>query len=77
MDYEKLNSTASRIFFLGSFLLLAIASLEKAVNLLGYTFLQATNYTSARLLQFAEVLVMFLLALLLRQIREEVKKRKI
>jgi preprotein translocase subunit SecY len=77
MDHEHLNSIACRIFFFGSFLLLAIAVLEWVVNRLGYTVLQAIPYTPARLLELATVLLMFVLAMLLRQIREEVKKRKI
>lgn len=74
MNLEKMNSIVSRIFFFGSFLLLAIAVLEHAVNVFGYTILQATPYTAGRLLNFAGVSLMFVLALLLRQVREQVKK---
>ncbi len=77
MDLEKLNSIVCRIFFLGSFLLLAIAVLEFALNRFGYTVLHASNYTAHRLLELAVVLLIFVVALLLRQVREELKKAKI
>ena len=77
MNLEQLNSIVCRIFFFGSFLLLGIAALEWVLNRLGYTVLQAINYTPARLLEFTTILLMFVLAILLRQIREEVKMRKI
>ena len=76
MNLEKLNSTVSRIFFFGSFLLLAIAVLEFVVNLFGYTFLRVSSYTPGRLLQFAAISLIFVIALLLRQVREELKKTK-
>jgi hypothetical protein len=56
---------------------LGIATLEWVLNRLGYTVLQATYYKPARLLELATILLMFVFAILLRQIREEVKKRKI
>jgi len=74
MRLENLNSIASRIFFLSSLVLLVVAGSEKIVNLFGYTILQATPYGASRLLELASVLLMFVLALLLRQIREEMKK---
>ncbi len=77
MNLQKLNSTVPRIFFFGSFLLLAIAILEKVVNIFGYTVLRATPYNPARLLELASVLLLFVLALLLRQVREELRKAKI
>lgn len=78
MDLEKLNSIVYRIFLFGSFLLLAIAVLEFVLNRFGYTVLQAIGgYTAGRLLQLAALLLTFVLALLVRQVREELKKAKI
>ena len=77
MDFEKLNSMVSRVLFGGSFLLFAIAVLEKLANAFGYTILWLAPYTAARLLEVASVLLLFVLALLLRQVREELKKVKI
>jgi len=77
MDLEKLNSIGYRILFFGSFLLLAVAVLEFGLNWFGYTVLQAIGYTAGRLLQLAAVLLTFVLALLLRQVRDELKKTKL
>lgn len=77
MILETVTSIVARIFFLGSFLLLAVAGLEKVINLLGYTFGETIHLTPGRLLEWASILLLFVLALLLRQIRDEVKKLKI
>jgi hypothetical protein len=76
MVLEKLISIASRALFLGAFVLLIVAVGEKIMNLLGYTVLQQTRYTSWRLLEFAALSLIFVIAILLRQIREELKKTK-
>lgn len=76
MDLQRVTSLVSRVFFVGSFALLALAVLEKIANFLGYTFLGATGYVSSRLLEFAVILLIFVIAILLRQIREELKTRK-
>jgi len=77
MDLEKVNSLGYRTLFFGSFLLLAVAVLEFVLNWFGYTVLQAIGYTAGRLLQLAALLLTFVLALLLRQVRDELKKAKI
>jgi hypothetical protein len=76
MTLEKLISMASRALFLGAFILLIVAVGEKIVNLIGYTILQQTRYTSWRLLEFAALFLIFVIAILLREIREELKKSK-
>jgi len=73
MSFDKLISIASRVFFVGAFLLLGLAILEGVVNLFGYTVLRGT-YTAGRLLEIAGILLVFLIALLLRQVREELRK---
>jgi hypothetical protein len=75
MNMEKLNSMGSRLFFITALVLLAIAVLERVAHLLGYTILQGA-YTAGRMLEFSALLVTFVIALLLRQIREELKKSK-
>ena len=72
MSLDKLTSIISRLFFFLAFLFLAAAVAEWAVNIFGYTILRET-YTAGRLLEFSAVLLIFLIALLLRQMREEVK----
>lgn len=77
MNLEQMNSITCRTFFFGSFLLLAIAVLEHVVNQFGYTIaIVRATHTPGQLLEWATVLLMFLFALLLRQVREEVKKLK-
>lgn len=77
MNLEKMNSIVCRIFFFGSFLLLVIAVLEHVVNEFGYTLaIVRATHTPGQLLVWATVLLMFLFALLIRQVREEVKKLK-
>lgn len=64
----------ARLFFFTSFLLLAIAVVERFVNLFGFTMLGSGQYTPGRLLEFAGVMLLFVMALLLRQVREGLKK---
>ena len=73
MQVDKLNSIVARVFFFGAFALMVLAVMERVANVFGYTILRA--YTAGRLLEFAVVLLVFIIALLLRQVREELKKR--
>jgi hypothetical protein len=75
MNIAKLNSLGSRLFFIAALVLLAIAVLERTAHVMGYTILQGA-YTAGRMLEFSALLVTFVIALLLRQIREELKKDK-
>ena len=72
MTLDNLNSLISRLFFFMAFLLLAGAAVERAVNTFGYTILGET-YTAGRLLDFSVVLLIFVIALLMRQLREQLK----
>jgi hypothetical protein len=76
VDFQRTMSLVSRVLFVSSFLLLAVAVLERITNGFGYTFLGATGYAASRLLEFAVILLVFVIALLLRQIREEMKRLK-
>ena len=68
------RSVISRLCFLGAFVLLGLALMEKVANTAGYTILQA--YRGARLLEVAVVLLVFVIAIQLREIREELKNRR-
>jgi len=76
MNLEKINSLGARILFVGASLLLAVGILEFVVNLFGFTFLRVTTYTPGRLLELADGFLLFVIVLLLRQMREELKKPK-
>ena len=73
MNFDKLNSIASRVFFGGGFVLLGLAFLEGIVNAFGYTILR-NAYAPGRLLEFGAIALMFVVVLLLRQIREDLRK---
>ena len=74
MNLATFNSLSSRVFVIGAFVLLALAILEKVVHLFGYTLLREF-YSPGRLLEFAAVGLLFVVVLLLRQIREDLKKK--
>jgi len=73
MSLEKFVSMASRLFFLGAFVLLGLAVLERSANALGYTIL---HFRGGRLLELAVVLLVFVIAMQVRELREELKRRR-
>jgi hypothetical protein len=74
MSLEKLISMTSRIFFLGAFLLLGLTLIEKVANATGYTILGV--YGAGRLLETAAVLLLIVIAMQLREMKEELKSRR-
>jgi preprotein translocase subunit SecY len=74
MNLEKLMSMASRLFFIGSFVLLGIAVIERIANAAGYTIMRL--YQGGRLLEFAVVLLVFVIAMQQREIKQELKSRR-
>ena len=76
MNLEKLISIGSRVLFSLSVILLVTAVAERFANLIGYTILRQTPYTPWRLLEFAAIFLIFVIAILLRQIREELRQPK-
>lgn len=64
-----------RLAFFAAFLLLAMAALEYVVNIFGFTILSSL-YTPGRLLEISSVMVLFVVALLLRQIRDGAGRAK-
>ena len=75
MSLEKLISLISRLFFFGAFVLLGLAAVERVANAAGYTILQGVT-RAGRLLDFAVVLLIFVIAMQLRAMKEELKSRK-
>ena len=74
MNLERVISMTSRLFFLGAFVLLGLALIERVANATGYTILQP--YRAGRLLEVAVVLLVFVIAMQLREMKEELKSRK-
>jgi len=56
-----------RIFFLGALILAGLAAAEKILNFFGYTLLR-NLYTPGRLLEFAGIVLLFVVVLQLREI---------
>jgi hypothetical protein len=75
MEIAKLNSLVCRFFFGIALVLLAISVVEKVAMLMGLTVIGG-SYTPGRLFELSTLLVIFVIALLLREIREELKKTK-
>jgi hypothetical protein len=75
MSLQKLISMTSRLFFLGAFVLLGLAVIERVANATGYTILDQTTST-VHLLDAAVVLLVFVIAIQLREMKEELKSRK-
>ncbi len=71
MSLEKLLSVVSRLFFLGGFVFLGLALLEKVVNLFSYTIMRKS---ATHMLELAVVSLVFVIAIQLRQLREEIKR---
>jgi len=69
MNLESLESIFNRLFFIGAFALFAIALLEKVANVVGYTII-GQSYSPGRLFEFAAIMLLFVITLLLRNIRE-------
>jgi hypothetical protein len=68
---DKLSSVMSRVLFLAAVLLAGLAVGEKLLNAFGFTVLR--DYAPSRLVEFAAVAVLFVIALQLREIKEQQK----
>ena len=74
MTFEKMISMASRLFFLVAFVLLGLSVIERIANAADYTIMPG-RFSAGRLLEIAVVLLVFVIAIQLREIRLELKKR--
>ena len=70
---DRLMSIAPRVLFSLAALLLIVGVWERILRLFDWT-LTWVPYEPGRLMELSAILVVFLIALLLRQIREEIKK---
>jgi len=69
---EHLFHLLARIFFVVALAMLALVAIELVLNAAGYTLLRDL-YTKGRLLELAATMVVFVIAILLRQIRDQLK----
>lgn len=70
---ENLLSLISRMSFLLAALCVGLALFERAAFAMGYTLLRG-SIASGRLLEVAAILVVFVIAVLLRQIRDQLRE---
>ena len=73
MSLARLESVASRLFFFGACVLLVLALIERIANLFGYTIIRLFRATTV--LEAAVVLLVFVIAIRLGEIREAVKRK--
>ncbi len=76
MNLDNLSSVVSRGCFFAGFAFLALVLAEELALSFGSSFLSKT-YTTETLLNIGTVLFIVVIALLLRQIREELKSRNL
>ena len=74
MFSSKLGSILTNLFFFSGFACLGIGVIERIVRSFGYTILQG-RFSAGRLVEFAAILAIFAMMLLLSQIRRELALR--
>ena len=72
MNLESLYHWFARLFFFAGLALLGVAMLEGVMNLAGYT-IPRDYYSKGRLVELAAALLVFVITILLRQIRDALK----
>jgi hypothetical protein len=69
MSQKTAASLLNRLFFLAAFVLFAAAVIERIANWSGYTII-AERYSPGRLFEFSGIMLLFVITLLLRDIRD-------
>jgi hypothetical protein len=72
MNYDKVASTVSRISIFGAVALIVLGLVEGAANMFGYTVIHEAHKPS-HLIELGAALTVIVIALLLRQIRDQHK----
>ena len=75
MNYQTLSSVVMRVFTVGAFALIALAVAELMANMSGYTLLHQAH-SPGRLIDLGAALAVIVITLLLRQIRDEFRKKQ-
>ncbi len=71
---NKFVGVANRALFVAAFALACLAVLEKLVNFFGFTLVLMGGYTPSRMLELAAVALLFVIALLLREIKKALQR---
>jgi hypothetical protein len=72
MNIDGIVSVVCRVFFAGAFILLALGVLERLSFAFVYTLMRGV-FSGGRLLEISAVLLVFVIALLLRQVRDRLE----
>jgi hypothetical protein len=75
MTCDKMISVVSRLFFVAAFVLLGLEIIGRISNGAGYTIVLLGRFSAGRLLEIAAILLVFVIAVQLREIKQELKKR--
>jgi drug/metabolite transporter (DMT)-like permease len=73
MNYNTVASLVSRVVVIVAAVLIALGLIEAAANVLGYTFIHEEHKPS-HLIELGAALTVIVIALLLRQIRDQLRK---
>ena len=71
---DKISSLLSRLFFVFAMALLIVAFWDRLIRLFGWS-ISGFYYDPGRIFEFAAMMMVFVIALLLRQIREQLKSK--
>ena len=74
MDTDKLSGYVSKVFFVGALVLFAVAVVGRVLAVVGVQL--GIGYRPGRLVEFAAMFLVPVIAVLLRQIREELGKQQ-
>lgn len=72
MNLDNMSAMAVRVFFYAAFALLVLAVVELALRAFGYTLVLRRN--PGDYLDYAVILLIFVVAILLRQIRDRLAR---
>lgn len=73
MNYDRFASLVSRAAVLAAFVLIGLGVIEYAANMSGYTVI-GLAHTPSHLIELGAALTVVVIALLLRQIRDQLRK---
>jgi hypothetical protein len=75
VNLDKLISATGRPLFTIALALLVLSGAERIANVAGYTLTRST-FSAGRLLEISALLATFVIAILVRQIRDEARARR-
>ena len=73
---SQATSASSRILFVAAFALGGVAVWEKLMNLVGFRLTFLGGYAPSRLLELAAVVLLFVIALQLREIKQAISSSR-